>query len=117
MSYNPPKVSSQYGAPMGRASYIDYIPTPKSCTLQKVNMTSDGAYDTGGAYWGQGAPLYHYSDGEGVCVYVRAWDRSGAFNIVSTQIEKELRKDATLVCLDYEVEAIFVTEQSLKRKP
>ena len=48
MSYNPPKIDTKYGAPMGRASYIDYIPNPKSCTLQKVNMTSDGAYDTGG---------------------------------------------------------------------
>jgi len=80
-------------------------------------MTSDGAYDSGGAYWGIGAPLYHYGDGEGVCVYVRASNRERAYYEVADAIKAALRKDATVVCLDYYTEALTVTEQSLKRKP
>jgi len=115
MSYNPPKLPSQHGAPMGRASYIDYIPTPKSCTLQKVNMTSDGAYDTGGAYWGQGAPLYHYGDSNGVCVWVRAWDRDEALKRVQSLFFDEcVQKSHLWDNIQFPGRTIT---NSLKRKP
>lgn len=56
--------SGKYGAPMGRASWDERDPQTlnKSTTGNKVfdcavPMSSDGAYDKGGAYWGIGKQL------------------------------------------------------------
>ncbi|WP_316206011.1 hypothetical protein [Bradyrhizobium sp. SZCCHNR3058] len=63
--HNPtPAVSSKYGAPMGRSSdhLSGLIITDKDSpfTLQRVRLNS-GGYDSGGAYWGHGQPLYWWS--------------------------------------------------------
>jgi len=50
------KVDSKYGAPMGRASYGEK-PTKGKVFDRKVPLSSDGAYDKGGAYWGLGREL------------------------------------------------------------
>lgn len=74
---NPtPKVSSQYGAPMGRIGchHLD-ISEPLSLTRIRLNR---GGYDAGGAYWGNGAPLYGLSDAGDNWRYFRAIDRKAA---------------------------------------
>ncbi len=48
-------VSSSFGAPMGRAEQREGV--PERLHLQHVRFV-DGAYDTGGAYWGGGTPLW-----------------------------------------------------------
>lgn len=62
---NPtPHVSSRYGAPMGRTS--DHLSgliieeTDSRFTLRRVPINS-GGYDSGGAYWGLGQPLFWWS--------------------------------------------------------
>lgn len=53
------QVSCTYGAPMGRRN--DRIPDPSSPVkiyIGLLPMSSDGAYDKGGAYWGIGQTLY-----------------------------------------------------------
>lgn len=87
--HNPtPDVSSRYGAPMGRTSdhleglIIETSDSP--FTLQRVRINS-GGYDSGGSYWGLGAPLYWWSvtitEGDTVddCSgFFRARDRNAA---------------------------------------
>ncbi len=50
------EVNGQYGAPMGRSD-IGTRPQDEKIFDCKVPMSSDGAYDKGGAYWGCGAEL------------------------------------------------------------
>lgn len=66
-----PDVSSRYGAPMGRRDSSSYTDSHGrrveiTCTadsppfyLVRVPLDS-GGYDSGGAYWGLGAPLYRF---------------------------------------------------------
>lgn len=95
--FNPPEDRGwmgdrSRGASMGRPSRSGYR-DPKTgewvelevtenaapFRLSRVRMVGDGAYDSGGAYWGIGDPLYHYegptSDIEG---YVRGRTREAA---------------------------------------
>jgi len=63
-------VNCKYGAPMGRNSVGKYpttITSGNNCRIVKKNQTKvyrkrvrldSGGYDSGGAYWGLGAPLY-----------------------------------------------------------
>ena len=40
--------------------------------LVRVRMVDGGAYDSGGAYWGVGEPLYYFENSTGdICGYVR----------------------------------------------
>lgn len=60
---------SQYGADMGRRT----IPAEDRTAsirfhLQRVYLDS-GGYDSGGAYWGQGTPLYQYAANQTVEFY------------------------------------------------
>lgn len=48
-------VSSKYGAPMGRTDILE--DTPAKARLFRVEL-KDGDYDWGGAYWGNGVPLF-----------------------------------------------------------
>lgn len=89
--FNPPHVSGKYGAPMGRATRSGYLnrdgdfvplavlPNAKPFKLVRVRMVDGGAYDSGGAYWGLGEPLYYFegplSDIHG---YVRGRTRDDA---------------------------------------
>ena len=51
-------VSCARGAPMGRSSYGP-PPPGTMCHIDAVEMDSDdGAYDSGGAYWGHGNPIF-----------------------------------------------------------
>jgi hypothetical protein len=81
MPHNPtPAVNSRYGAPMGRPSRLqgDVLPTDPPMTLQRIRINS-GGYDSGGAYWGLGAPLYWFSNSEGdVTGFLRATSREAA---------------------------------------
>lgn len=51
-----PRVASRYGAPMGR---VDTLPGDYAGPVRvaRVRLNS-GGYDSGGAYWGLGPPLY-----------------------------------------------------------
>lgn len=69
------KVSSKYGAPMGRRSFA----VSGKVHLQHVKMY-DGDYDKGGAYWGGGRgvkPLWCAWNDEGA-QYLRAANRDEA---------------------------------------
>lgn len=59
-----PPVNGRYGAPMGRPSKGDgeYKLTADAKPVYLVRCPlNSGGYDAGGAYWGLGEPLYHYS--------------------------------------------------------
>lgn len=64
-----PEVGGKYGAPMGRASHATPGDTV-DCTITRCNIDS-GGYDSGGAYWGTGQPVYWIS-GDGINLYIRA---------------------------------------------
>ena len=70
-----PKVNSRYGAPMGRrdtgTAPIDDI---KTVRVFRVRLDS-GGYDDGGAYWGDGGPIYCATDGADYFATVRADSR------------------------------------------
>ena len=64
------------GAAMGRDS--DGTPDASKLHLRRVRINS-GGYDSGGAYWGIGAPLFEAWDDEGNFRYfTRAADRVAA---------------------------------------
>jgi hypothetical protein len=79
-----PKLSCQYGAPMGRQS-DRLMCDPENCSLSELCVAGPaGEYDSGGAYWGLGGsegPVWavwvrgagHYG-----VAYVRARTRDGA---------------------------------------
>ena len=81
-------VSSRYGAPMGRPGIrpVDFK-APVTFYLRRVYLNG-GGYDSGGAYWGFGQPLYRAESAEEVEVtygpptqierYLRAYDREDA---------------------------------------
>jgi len=76
------KAYDQYGAQMGRRSNTSEATAPVKMHLQRVSLDS-GGYDSGGAYWGTGAPLYRaWSDDGGTEemqeVFLRAYDRGTA---------------------------------------
>lgn len=80
MSYNYTKAYSQYGASMGRPDHISEAETVDKIHLERVVLNT-GGYDLGGAYWGQGAPLY-VAWGDGQEMFLRASDREEAQDIV-----------------------------------
>ena len=55
-----PKVSTKFGAPLGRndINKVDILELYPAVTVRRVNFSSCGAYDIGGAYWGLGKNLY-----------------------------------------------------------
>lgn len=63
---NPtPAVNCKYGAPMGRRSDnlsgLIVEPYDPPFTLRRIRLTDGGCYDSGGAYWGSGQPLYWWA--------------------------------------------------------
>jgi hypothetical protein len=81
---NPtPAVNCQYGAPMGRSSdhLSGLIVEPQEkVTLRRIRINS-GGYDSGGAYWGLGQPLFWWSitqEGEESSGFLRASSRDAA---------------------------------------
>jgi hypothetical protein len=59
------------------------LSAPLKFSVRRVRINS-GGYDSGGAYWGTGAPLYYcLSDCMSVEVYLRANDHADAKRKVS----------------------------------
>ena len=80
MPRNPaPRVDARLGAPMGRASPgAPHSPAPVKASLRRIRLNL-GGYDSGGAYWGLGQPLYWAgSDCGAVDMFFRAPDRAAA---------------------------------------
>jgi hypothetical protein len=76
-AHNPtPPVNCTYGAPMGRLSRAS-LDTSARLYLRRVRLDS-GGYDSGGAYWGIGAPLWVAMDQDGDCIFLRASTRNAA---------------------------------------
>lgn len=74
------KVYLGRGAPMGRQVWGRPITAVGKILLARVAIDSEG-YDSGGAYWGVGAPLYWAEDSADECGYrafVRAASRADA---------------------------------------
>lgn len=77
-----PDVNAAHGAPMGRRDrYAGGDEAPLKFSLQRVPLDR-GGYDSGGAYWGHGAPLYWAESEEGHTRFFRAKDRKAAKGIV-----------------------------------
>lgn len=72
-----PTVNCSRGAPMGRRSFPEIDHTAGKLQLQRVPINR-GGYDSGGAYWGLGQPLYCAMDQDGRAQYFRAADRDAA---------------------------------------
>lgn len=55
-----PTISGRYGAPLGRPNRTDRrdMPAGPKFSLVRIRLNS-GGYDSGGAYWGVGKPLYY----------------------------------------------------------
>lgn len=77
-----PKAYSQYGASMGRSSYHAHDKASVTARLRLTRVVLSGDYDSGGAYWGAGAPLYRVegesADGDTIEFYFRAESRDDA---------------------------------------
>jgi len=89
-----PIAYSQYGSSMGRRSTRADPGVPIKFHLRRMYLDS-GGYDSGGAYWGHGAPMYH-AEGHGPYddqtrseeyaeLFFRAGDRDHAKTIVRAQ--------------------------------
>lgn len=84
-----PKMNCQYGAPMGRADKPNMWTKPGPMldesvkfSLRRVRLNS-GGYDSGGAYWGIGKPLYWASNADGTAeMFFRASTRGDAKTVV-----------------------------------
>lgn len=95
------KVSSRYGAPMGR-SESGYLETemPRFVRLFRVRIDR-GGYDDGGAYWGIGAPLFCAIDDDGSRKFTRASTRDQAafiLDIASPALKQPLSNWAQYGC-------------------
>jgi hypothetical protein len=71
-------VSCKYGAPMGRYTGPDFLDVDAGpLYLRRVRLDS-GGYDSGGAYWGLGSPLWECLDQDGNGRIFRAASRDAA---------------------------------------
>lgn len=73
-----PDVGGLYGAPMGRRS--DVLDPAEPMTLRRVTLDS-GGYDSGGAYWGLGEPLWRAEAADDSTAYFRAESRADALEM------------------------------------
>lgn len=62
MSHFTDRVDCSRGAPLGRPGAHNADAAGRF-TLQRVRLDS-GGYDTSGAYWGRGEPLYYYASAD-----------------------------------------------------
>jgi hypothetical protein len=85
-------VSSKYGAPMGRweGGHPESL-ADRTVRVFRVPICAQG-YDSGGAYWGIGAPLYCATDQEEYTRYIRAADRESAIQALGLPAEKLIRR-------------------------
>jgi hypothetical protein len=59
-----PARGAQLGRPTTDPADVAAAASPFRFYLQRVRLDA-GGYDSGGAYWGVGAPLYRFEAGEG----------------------------------------------------
>lgn len=86
-----PDVNCTYGAPMGRREH-HHKPETKTVSLFRVILDS-GGYDSGGAYWGSGIPLYCAMDLEGdYREFTRAHSRIHAAEILGLTNDLLIRR-------------------------
>lgn len=78
----PSKVDCKYGAPLGRHEY-GHVSYPAK--LSQLYLDS-GGYDSGGAYWGLGKPLY-CAESDEACRFVRASNRAEAAKTLDCNAE------------------------------
>jgi hypothetical protein len=75
-----PRIPASYGASMGRPD-IDKLDAPDAIgrvTLRRIRLDR-GGYDSGGAYWGHGQPLYYAGSNCGrLDIFFRAANRIDA---------------------------------------
>lgn len=71
-----PKANSVYGASFGRSNIFPFKKITSKIHIEKIRLDG-GGYDTGGAYWGIGNPLYcaWTNDEDELFVFMRATDR------------------------------------------
>jgi hypothetical protein len=74
MTWQLPKVDCKYAAPLGRGNSRELIGVTR---LNKVALNG-GGYDSGGAYWGTGEPLWCAQDSEGNELFLRSATRATA---------------------------------------
>lgn len=80
INWKPSNVDCTYGAPMGRCEPGPLFdnPQPQTFALHRVPL-DNGGYDSGGAYWGIGEPLWAaISDDGGTERWFRAATEEGA---------------------------------------
>lgn len=80
MSVKLKQVDCKHGAPMGRNSHVSETTFAGKFRLTRIPINAQG-YDSGGAYWGLGDPLFFASaDGstEVQEMWTRATDREDA---------------------------------------
>ncbi len=77
------KVDCKFGAPMGRRSDIEVYGKVR---LERVRL-NQGGYDSGGAYWGSGEPLFRAEDSEGNQYFLRGKNRAAAKKFLSDMFE------------------------------
>jgi len=86
-------VSCKYGAPMGR--YCEKLDACRLVSVARLKMSSCGAYDDGGAYWGRGKPLYRAAgehESGVICEsFVRANSRAEAITLFKLEPHQLLR--------------------------
>ena len=70
-------VNSTYGAPMGRHTGPSLDQEAGPLYLRRVRLDA-GGYDSGGAYWGLGQPLWEAMDQDGNIEIFRSRDRAAA---------------------------------------
>jgi len=76
-------VGGRYGAPMGRRAHV-LDPGAGVVTVRRVTL-DPGGYDSGGAYWGLGLPLWRAIDGDGSPDYFRAASRGAALEAIRAE--------------------------------
>lgn len=73
------KAYNTYGSSLGRKNEM----LTGRCHLVRMALSHDG-YDSGGAYWGVGLPLYLCQDSLGRQFFVRSMDREKAKDEILT---------------------------------
>jgi hypothetical protein len=80
-----PTMDCRYGAPLGRAN--NYVACSRFY-VHRIRMISYSAYDEGGAYWGQGRPMYVAWNRDGLRIYMRASSAKEAREKATKELKK-----------------------------
>ena len=71
-------VRCKYGAPMGRRTGPEFLDVDAGKVSLRCVPLNSGGYDSGGAYWGHGQPLWETLDVEGNGFIFRESSRAAA---------------------------------------